>query len=358
MHRADPPDPKTDGPDPIEAVLVDENDGYGYEPGLRFAAILGRGRSRCLTWGQLDRWKPEDGLLWLHLERDHPMAKHWLRTNSGIDPVLVESLIDDESRPRIDVFGDALVLVLRGISRVPKDRNSDFGHGVDLVPVHVWIDGQRVISLRDATHSLKALRDLRNAAFAGTGPTRSGELLVGIAGKIVHDLEPVLDEMDDEVDELEETLLDAPSARFRRALAELRRRAIHLRRYLTPQRDALLRLQHEEPTWLLARDRIYLREILDTVQRYIEHLDAIRDRATIVHEDLNALITERVARTSNRLAALAAILLPPSLVAALFGMNLGGIPGERAPFGFIFACAGIVLLTLVILVVLRRAKWL
>src|SRR5690606_18461731 len=100
---------------------------------------------------------------------------------------------------------------------------------------------------------------------------------------------------------------------WRSALGDLRRNAIGLRRYLAPQREALYRLQVEEVVWLSRGDRVGLREITDRTVRFVESLDVIRDRATLLHEDLTAQISERISQTSNRLTALAAVLLPPSL---------------------------------------------
>lgn len=330
----------------------------GQEPGLRFATVLdGRGGARALAWSGIADWQAADGPIWLHLERDHPTAQAWLRDRSGIDPVLVEALIDEETRPRVETVGDGLLLVLRGICCLADDTQSEFGLGVDFVPVHLWVDSSRLISLRDSDHALHALRDLRAALALGRGPLRIGELLIGIADKVVKDLEPVLDQIEDEVDHLEEALIEGQPGTVRRHLAPLRRRAIHLRRYLAPQRDALRRLQEEDPTWLTPRDRILLRDVFDKVLRHLEQLDAVRDRATILHEELSSLVHERIARNSNRLAAIAALLLPPSTVAAMFGMNLGGIPGSDHPWGFVMVCLVMVGITLGISAFLRRMHW-
>ncbi|CAK0752501.1 zinc transporter [Azospirillaceae bacterium] len=332
----------------------------GQEPGLRFAALLdGKGGCMPMNWQEVSRWRPEHGVLWIHLERDHPNAQDWVRTRSGIDPVFADVVLAEESRPRVEAVEDSLLIVLRGISRIAAGQESDLGIGVDLVPIHLWVDWQRVISLRDSDHQLGALRDIRNAHAVGKGPTRPGALLVQIADKVVKDLEPILDGMDEEVDRLDDLLMHRDSeSGVRAALSDLRRRATHLRRYLSPQRDALNRLQHEEPSWLTGRDKVHLREVADKIQRFIEYLDAIRDRATILHEDLSALISERIAKTSNRLGAMAALLLPPSLIAGLMGMNVGGIPGSDDPYGFWKTVLVMAFVSLCVLVVLKCKRWL
>ena len=119
---------------------------------------------------------------------------------------------------------------------------------------------------------------------------------------------------------LEDAVIGSASKELRRSLADIRRRAVHLRRYLGPEREALIRLQTEDTRLLDKQDRLRLRCVIDSVIRYLEDMDALRDRTTILHEDLAAQISEKIAQTSNRLTAVAALLLPPSLVAGMLGM--------------------------------------
>ncbi|HYG86542.1 MAG TPA: CorA family divalent cation transporter [Azospirillum sp.] len=371
---------------------------YGVEPGLRFACRLdGNGGSTNLDWSGVTRWQGGDGVLWIHLEREDPATAQWLRCSAGIDPVIADALLAEESRPRVEGIEDGLLIVLRGICVVIPGHETEISHENNLVPLHLWAEGDRIISVRDKNLFLTALRDIRQSLERGKGPRQSGELLVQIADKVVRDLEPLLDDMDEEVDRLEEKLFDAndrevrqhlirsaddhfqcpptvkPGRSMPKALIErvirtkpsgavrisrLRRRAVHLRRYLAPQREALNRLDHEDPDWLTERDKVRLREVTDKVVRFVEYLDAIRDRASILHDDLSALISERIARNSHRLAALAALLLPPSLIAGVFGMNVGGVPGSTLPWAFVGVCGFLAVLSLGVLWILYRIGWL
>lgn len=326
---------------------------YGAHPGLRFAAILdGHGGCSTLDWDELARWTPGQGVLWVHLERDHPQAAVWLHQHSGIDPVHCDALLAAESRPRVEESGDALLIVLRGVNRSP---GSD---ALDLVPIHLWVDAQRVISLRDKDHYLLALRDIRESLQQGRGPKSPGELFVQIAEKIVQDIQPAVAELEDQADELDDRLLEHDSMACRKKLGDMRRQAIQLRRYMAPQREALSRLQVEDASWLSPRGKIRLREVTDGVLRHVENLDAVRDRATILHEDLAAQIAESHAKASNRLTMIAAVLLPRSLFAGLLGANVGGVPGADTPWAF----AIVVLIALALfpleIWVLRRMNWL
>lgn len=324
----------------------------GIESGLRFACVInGKGGCEERDWQGVQAWRSEHGFLWIHLERDTPEAIAWIRQKSGLDPLIAQALLDDESRPTIDSFDDALLLVLRGVNIAERDE-------LELVPMHVWIDEHRAITLRDKDHALTALRDIRVALRAGRGPRKPGSLLVQLCEKVVRDVAPSIDEMDEAVEKLEDAVIGTASAELRRSLADIRRRAVHLRRYLGPEREALIRLQTEDTRLLDKQDRLRLRCVIDGLVRYLEDLDALRDRTTIIHEDLAAQLSEKIAKTSNRLTAVAALLLPPSLVAGMLGANIGGIPGQDSPSAFWEVSALFVLLMVAQAIILRRLGWL
>ena len=332
---------------------------YGAEPGLRFGLLLdGKGGCTQLDWAQVSAWRPEHGILWVHLERDDPAAAVWVNNTAGLDPVVADALLAEESRPRVEAMDDGLLIILRGVCATSPDDERQSLTELDLVPLHLWIDGQRIVSLRDKGHYVTALRDIRRALHNGKGPCHAGDLLAKIGDKLVRDLEPVLDAMDEEVDQLDEMIFHGEAKEVRERLKILRRRAVQLRRYLAPQRDALSRMEHEESTWIAERDRMRMREVTDKLLRFIEYLDAIRDRTTILHDDLSTVISERIARNSNRLAALAALLLPPSVVAGLFGMNVGGIPGVNDSWAFELVVAFVIVSSVATLWFLKRVNWL
>ena len=326
----------------------------GTQPGLRFAALLDRrGGCRDLDWDGIRQWKPEDGFLWIHLERDAELSAAWLREESGIDPLVALALLADESRPRVEDVDDNLLVVLRGV-------NVDEATGTpELVPIHIWAEADRLISLRDKDHQLSALRNIRLALLTGKGPRSPGGLLAQIAERVVEHLEIVLDALEDDVGTLEDQALESEvDPTMRGKLALTRRQTIQLRRYLGPQRDALYRMQHDDSSWLSRDAKLRLREVTDKVVRHIEDLDALRERATVLHEDLSAQISEQIAQNSNRFTALAALLLPPSLVAALLGTNIGGIPGASDPWAFWELCAVVAAMLPGCWLLLRRFNWL
>jgi zinc transporter len=168
---------------------------------------------------------------------------------------------------------------------------------------------------------------------------------------------PVIDELVDRADRLEDVVLTAESGELRGDLADLRREAIALRRYLAPQREVMVRLSLCQAPWFQPEDRARLREVSDRTLRFVEDLDAARERAAVVQDELNTRLSDQMNRTMYVLTVAATVLLPPSLITGLLGINVGGMPGSDNPWSCWVVILLLVFLAIVEVVILRRFKW-
>ena len=320
------------------------------ESNLICAYLLdGEGGGQSFGWTEIQAWKPEDGVLWVHLDRKGGKTRRWLEDQSGVDPIVGRALLEEGVRPRILPVGSGLLVVLRGVNLNPGAEPSD------MVGLRLLIDERRVISLRH--FRLMAVNDIREALERGNGPKNPGDLLVAAAGGLVERMGPVIADIDDEIDTLEEQVLTSHSTELRSALAEVRHKAIALRRYLAPQRDVVSRLPAERVTWLNDMQRALLREVAERTVRYVEDLDSGRERAQVVQDELNNRLADQMNRTMYLLTVVAAILLPPSLLTGLLGINVGGMPGVDSPWAFAVVALAIVAIAILEIVLLRRLRW-
>jgi zinc transporter len=320
------------------------------QDGLIAAFVLdGKGGGREIGWPEIESWTPDQGVLWVHLDWLGARTRQWLVESSGLDPVVRQTLLQEELRPRELKIGDAMLVVLRGVNLNPGADPED------MVGVRVWLEPNRIISLRH--RRLMAVNDLRETLAEGRGPKGPGEFLYALADRLVVRMGPVIGDLDDQVDQLEEQILDAQSSELRTRLSMIRRGAISLRRYLAPQRDVMSRLAMAEAIWLEPVHKAYLREIADRTMRYVEDLDTARERAAVTMDELSNRLSDQMNRTMYLLTVVAAILLPPSLITGLFGINVGGMPGIDSSWAFAAVVGVLVVVAVVEVFVLRRLRW-
>ena len=108
------------------------------ESGLVQAYILdGSGGGNKVGWPEVEGWQAGEGkALWLHLDYSHPLVRQWLKGREGLDRLVVENLLSEDSRPRSTPFHDGLLLGLRGVNLNPGADPED------MVAIRLWIDEQ------------------------------------------------------------------------------------------------------------------------------------------------------------------------------------------------------------------------
>ncbi|PWG60987.1 zinc transporter ZntB [Sediminicurvatus halobius] len=293
----------------------------------------------------------EGGLLWLHLDRKHPDSAHWLRGDAGLEPLVAEALLQEETRPRLARHGSGVLVILRGVNLNPGANPED------MVSIRMWLEPGRLISLRGPR--LLAVEDVRAAIGEGRVPPRPGALLAALAAALILRMGPVLEALDEGMDSVEEALVAGEQRALRTRLLALRREAIILRRYLGPQRDVLARLAGGEVGELVDEPaRLRLRESADRLTRYVEDLEALRDRAAVAQEELTTRLSDQMNRTMYVLSLVATLFLPLGLVTGLFGVNLAGMPGTQTEGAFAWLMIALGLMTAVQVAFFWLRRWL
>lgn len=289
-------------------------------------------------------------MLWVNLDYTVADARRWLTTRAQIDPVMVSALTDADPRPRAVAHGEDLMLIVRGINM------NEGAAPEDMVSIRAWIEPRRIITLRHRhSHVLHTLADLLDS---NAGPRVPGDFTPLLVERIVDVVVRRVDTLGDRIAECEQTVLDEASADLRTTLADLRRRAISLRRFLAPQREALAKLTATAVPWLDATQRARIAESADDMTRTIEELDAARDRAAVTQEELGTRVAEATNQRLYVLSLITAIFLPLGFVCSLLGVNVGGVPLQKDDWAFWALCAVFAIGVAIQLWLFRKRGWL
>ncbi|MCA9471698.1 MAG: zinc transporter ZntB [Nitrospirales bacterium] len=321
------------------------------EQGLVFAGLLnGTGGMTSLTWDGIQKWCASHGCLWVHLDRLGADSQRWVREESGLDPIVAEALLEEETRPRIMVLDDSVFMTLRGVN---LNAGAD---PEDMISIRLWIDANRVVTVRHRL--LMTIQDIHASLLANSGPKGPGDFLTVLADRLMERMAPVIGHLDDEIDEIEEHIIEEVSHQLRSQLGSIRRQTIALRRYIAPQREVISHLSHTQLTWLTSVHRARIREVADHLIRYVEDLDAARDRMGVMQEELTGKLSEQMNKTMYILTVLAGIFLPITFVTGLLGINVGGIPGSDDPGAFVIVCSLLTSSAVFVVGLFRWLKWL
>ncbi|MHA7872403.1 MAG: zinc transporter ZntB [Hyphococcus sp.] len=276
-----------------------------------------------------EHWEARAGAYewcWLHFDAKHDETRRWLFERSGMPDAAARSLLAPETRPHLTRFAEGLAINLRGVNLNEGDAPED------MVSIRIWLDERRLISAR--LRRVKAAQDLRADMSAGVPITSPAALLARIAAKLSERMEPFVQEIEDRIDALEEAILEGGERDLRSRLAETRQVAVVVRRFIAPQREAVARLANDDIAFFSETDRIDFRETVDRITRLTEDIDAARERAMVLQDQLTDRRAEEMNRNMMVLSVAAAIFLPLGFLTGLFGVNVGGMPGVDNPIAF------------------------
>lgn len=289
------------------------------------------------------------GFLWLHVDGLDALDLVPLTGQGDIPEIAGSALAATETRPRCDRFGDGALVNLRGLGEGAAEE------GDRLVSIRLWVSDRRVHSV--TRRPLAATRVV--AAEMGAGRIIDpGDLVAAFAREISTELDPEVAVLGDRLDDAESGLEARQVYRLRGEIADIRAQAIGYRRFVAPDRDALSTLAAMDFEWLAEEDRLHIREAADRFARMAEELEAVRERAALLHEQLTDLRAELVDQRTLYISVVAFIFLPLTFITGLLGMNVEGIPYAREPWAFWGIVLFCLLVGLAVLLWFARRQWL
>ncbi len=334
----------TDQPSPLSPGETDSGPpfvfGFGFKAGV----------AKEMRWEEVASHAGEYDFIWLHLNMLNEEARRWIRSQGDIPYAASAALLAGETRPRVTAFENGLVVNLRGVNL------NEGAEPEDMVSIRIWLSQKVMVTTR--RRRLMAAQDVRGDINNGTRIDNVGALLARVAAKLTERAEPYVLDIEEQVDDLEAEILDGGRQDIRARLAHARQSAVHFRRFIAPQRDALNRLAADESGLFDHPVKIEMREIADRVTRMTEDIDAARERAMVLQDQLTDQRAEEMNRNMMILSVVAAIFLPLGFLTGLFGINVGGMPGVDDAHAFWLVVGACGVIGVVLLLVFRMMKWL
>ncbi|WP_340620515.1 zinc transporter ZntB [Xenorhabdus siamensis] len=286
---------------------------------------------------------------WQHFDYKNQVSYRWIMNTNLLPAPVKEGLAGESVRPKLIRTGEGAMMTLRTINRNDNARPDH------LVSFRIYINDRMIISSRHRkVYSIdQVLDNLHN----GIGAKNTGHWLVEIADSITDEVNDFIEALHDNLIEFEDGILEQKIP-GRGELVLLRKQLIVLRRYMAPQRDVFMRLASEKLPWMSDEERHLMQEIADRLGRGLDDLDGCIARTAVLADEITSIMADAMNRRIYMMSLLTMIFLPSTFLTGLFGVNLGGIPGNEYKFGF-----GLFSLLLSLLIAaftwwLRRSKWL
>jgi magnesium transporter len=301
-----------------------------------------------------DAWRHSDRFFWVGLfEPSEPLLAH-IQEAFGLHELAIEDAHQAHQRPKLEFYDNSLFVVLRTARLGEGDeRRIEFGE------THVFVGPRYVVTVRHG--SLKSHIGLRARCEASPHLLANGEgfVLHALMDFSVDQYFPILDALQAELDELEEQIFSGTFVRSVTArLYHLRRDLLSLKQAVTPLIDVSARLSRSSSDLIPPNTRPYFQDVNDHVVRIAELINNLEQLSQIALEAKFALISVAQNDDTKRLAAWAAIIAVPTMIAGLYGMNFSVMPETQWTYGYPVVIVVMVTICVLLYRWFRKVKWL
>ena len=272
------------------------------DSGLIQAFLLdGKGGAQLLNEEEVNLWRPDNGVLWLHFNYTATKTVQWINNDLTLDDQAKEFLLSEGKIPQSLVLGEILLLSLRAINLDSESKPED------MVGLRILADQHRVITM--IRRPVMSLDTISNSLKNGDGPRNTSEFIGDITSKLRRKMHLTIDKIKEQFVDLEKKSLKDCSSETVQHLAEIKHTSIALRKFMVPQRKAIALLNRHFFTWMDEEDRQHLRNSTDHLKEYIEDLVSISDRAFIVHEKLARNLSDQMKKKLRLITTTILLLL-------------------------------------------------
>ncbi len=251
--------------------------------------------------------------VWIDFEGEGEDAARTVLAPLAIHPLVLEDMVVDVNRPKVDNYGDYLYVVLHS-ARWDDERAA-------LRELDIVLGLNFLVTYHDSpTRSITAAQEalVRRPALLADGPSH---LLHYVLDVLIDNYLPIMDRIAVEIDEFEDCIFDAGRPPDQQRIIRLKRGMSALRRIVGPQRDTVLALTRDEFRAVPAEMRPYLRDVYDRLARVNDLLDSFRDEIATVLELHVSMVSNRMNEVIKRLTVVATVGLPLTIVTSYYGMN-------------------------------------
>jgi magnesium transporter len=255
---------------------------------------------------------PEGGVLWLDVSGlSDPSAVRAIGDRFGIHPLALEDVLNVPQRPKVEWYGDCLLVVLREVRHPDPPEQVSF-----------FLADRVVVSFQERPGD--SFEPVRERLRQGKGRIRAEEadfLLYTLCDAVLDAFFPTLERLGDEVEEMEERLLISPVPETFVAIRRLKRALLEVRHAVWPARDALNLLLIEEHALIRPGTKVFFRDCYDHTIQLMDMVETFREMASGLVDEYMSAVSNRMNEIMKLLTVVATIFIPLTFIAGVYGMN-------------------------------------
>jgi len=297
------------------------------------------------------------GLLWVDFVSEPPETCLPILQGFGFHPLAIDDALQETHVPKLDDWTDYLYVVLNYMNVIK--HGDEWKSSVD--ELDIFLGPNYVVTHHD--YPITAVEETWKSCDRDPRTLEEGadHLLYKIADYLVAEYMPIVEKIDEAIDQIEDQVFDRPSPRTLERLFALKRVLLAMRRIILPQREVLNKLARDDYQVIDPRDRIFFRDIYDHLVRLHDLNESLRDLVGGALDTYLSVINNRMNEIMKTLTMITVLFMPLTFVTGFFGMNffepLGLMKIWTTQPAFLATLVGMLLLPIGMYIWMRRRTW-
>lgn len=296
---------------------------------------------------------PEGKCMWIDIDGNHDVElMEELGRKFGLHPLILADAMSAEQRTKLDVFDDALFLVMKMI------YSGSEGKEATIEQVSFYLKDNLLITFQEKKEDV--FEPIRNRIRHGKGRIRKSPidyLFYALTDAIVDNYIVVLELIGDRTEHLEETLMKSSNLSSLEMVYDLKRELLFLRRSILPLKEIVLKLQKEESNLISDITRVYLKDLYDHVVQVSDSIETYREMNSGLMDMYMMLNSNAMNQVVKTLTIISTIFIPLTFIVGVYGMNFDFMPELRWKYGYALVWIFMLVLVLSMLIYFKRKRW-
>ena len=298
--------------------------------------------------------KEKGEIKWLNISGVHDEnIIHRIGESYGIHPLVMEDIANTTQRPKVEDHDDYIFLVVKMAYLKPEDSE------LQIEQVSLLVGKNYVISLQEKEGDI--LDSLRERLRTNKGKLRkmgSDYLMYSILDTLVDNYFSVLEYIGEQMEDTEEQLLKAANQDTLNSIYQLKRELMFLHKSIWPMREVINSLQRDDFELINKTTFIYLRDVYDHTIQVAETLEIFREMSSGMLDLYLSTVSNRLNEVMKVLTIFAAVFIPLTFIAGVYGMNFKFMPELEWRYGYAMWWGLIIVISIFMFIFFKRKKWL
>ncbi len=294
-------------------------------------------------------------ITWINVEGVHQVEMiEKLGECYGFHPLVLEDILNTDQRPKMEVYGDYIYIVLKMLS------GGNTNSLIKAEQVSLILGSNFVISFQEGREG-DVFNPVRERIRSGKGLIRkmgSDYLAYSLLDTIVDNYFLIFEKMGENIELIEEELVANPTTKTLHEIQKFKNEMIFVRRAVWPLREVISGLGRKESPLIKETTEIYLRDVYDHTVQVMDTIEVYREMLSGMLDIYLSSVSNRLNSVMKVLTIIATIFMPLTFLAGIYGMNFKYMPELEWRWGYPVVWLMVIIIGLSMVVYFKKKKWL